>query len=129
MSRLLRVLIVEDNADDAELMIHSLQRGGLEPIWERVETADELARALASGPWDAVISDYTLPGFGALAALKVVRAADLDLPFVVVSGTVGEEVAVGTMRDGANDYILKHNLTRLAPALDRELREADNRRA
>jgi PAS domain S-box-containing protein len=129
MERRLRVLVVEDTADDAELMILALRQGGLDPTWERVETADALKAALATGPWDAVLSDYTLPSFGATAALEVVRAADLDLPFLVVSGTVGEEVAVGTMRAGANDYVLKHNLTRLAPAVAREVREAENRRA
>jgi len=129
MSKVPRVLIVEDNADDAELMIQSLRRGGLDPTWKRVETAEELKLALAGGQWDAVLSDYTLPEFGASAALKAIRNADPNLPFIVVSGTVGEEAAVETMRAGANDYVLKQNLARLAPALDRELREAANRRA
>jgi two-component system cell cycle sensor histidine kinase/response regulator CckA len=128
MERPLRLLVVEDVADDAEMMILALQRGGLDPTWERVETADELAAALANGPWDAVVSDYTLPKFGALAALAAVRAIDPDLPFLVVSGTVGEEVAAGTMRAGASDYVLKQNLTRLAPALSREVQQAENRR-
>jgi PAS domain S-box-containing protein len=125
----LRVLVVEDTPDDAELVILALRQGGFDATWERVETSDALEAALANGPWDAVLSDYTLPKFGAAAALKVVRATDPDLPFLVVSGTVGEEVAAAMMRAGANDYVLKHNLTRLAPALDRELREAGNRRA
>jgi PAS domain S-box-containing protein len=129
MDRLLRLLIVEDNADDAELIIYSLRRGGLEPTWKRVESADELIEELASATWDAVLSDFTLPAFGAAAALEIVRSIDLDLPFVVISGTVGDDLAVGLMRAGANDYVLKHNLVRLAPVLERELREAENRRA
>ncbi|MBP3956720.1 PAS domain S-box protein [Gemmata sp. G18] len=129
MGRALRVLIVEDILDDADLMILALRRGGLDPSWERVETAAGLRAALAAGPWDAVLADHTLPEFSATAALKVVRASDTDLPFIVVSGTVGEEVATAIMRAGANDYVLKPNLARLAATLDRELREADNRRA
>ncbi len=129
MERLLRLLIIEDNADDAELMIHSLERCGFEPKWTRVDTAGALKAALAAQTWDAVLSDFTLPNFGAAAALDIVRAADRTIPFLVVSGTVGEERAVETMRAGANDYVLKDNLTRLGPALNRELCEADNRRA
>jgi PAS domain S-box-containing protein len=129
MGHSISLLVVEDIPDDAELMILALQRDGLDVTWERVETADELKAALASRVWDAVLSDYTLPEFGAIAALKVVREADPDMPFLVVSGTVGEEVAVGMMRVGANDYVLKHNLIRLAAAIKREVREAGNRRA
>ncbi len=129
MGHPISILVVEDVPDDAELMILALQRDGLDVTWERVETADELKAALATGVWDAVLSDYTLPEFGAIAALKVVREADPDMPFLVVSGTVGEEVAVGMMRVGANDYVLKHNLIRLAAAIKREVREAGNRRA
>jgi PAS domain S-box-containing protein len=127
--RPLRVLIVEDSADDAELMLLALRRGGLDPAWERVETADGLRTALAAGPWDAVLSGYALPGFGGPAALEVVRAADLDLPFIVVSETVGEDAAVTMMRAGANDYVRKHDITRLAPVIEREVRAAGNRRA
>jgi CheY-like chemotaxis protein len=104
MPRPLRVLIVEDSPDDAELIISSLQQGGLEPACERVETAEGLRVALAAWPWDAVSSAYTLSGFGALAALKVVRVADPDLPFIVVSEIVGEDAAVAMIRAGANDY-------------------------
>ena len=129
MVRPLRVLVVEDRPDDAELTIHALRQGGVDPTWERVQTADGLKEALATGQWDAVISDYTLPGFGASAALEVVREADPNVPFIVVSGTVGDDMAVAIMRAGANDYVLKHNLARLAPALDRELGAAGNRRA
>jgi two-component system, cell cycle sensor histidine kinase and response regulator CckA len=125
----LRILVVEDVPDDAELVILALRQGGLDLVWERVETADGLRAALAAGSWDAVLSDYTMPGFGASTALEIVRAADPDMPFVVVSGTVGDDVAVSTMRAGANDYVFKRNLTRLAPAVRRELRAVENRRA
>ncbi len=111
-----------------EVIQRRLRRSGVNLVWERVDSADALRAALAAGAWDAVISDYTIPGFGAFNALEIVRTADPDLPFVVVSATVGEDVAVGTMRAGANDYVLKHNLTRLAPAMIREVRVADNRR-
>ncbi|MDB5308579.1 MAG: hybrid sensor histidine kinase/response regulator [Gemmataceae bacterium] len=129
MGHPLRILVVEDSPDDVDLMILALRRGGLDPVWERVETAEELLAALADGPWDAVLSDYTLPKFGATAALEIVRGADPDLPFLVVSGSAGDEIAVSLLRVGANDYVLKHNLTRLAPAVVREVREATNRRA
>ena len=122
------MLVVEDTPDDAELMILALKEGGLDPTWERVQTAEELAAALAKTSWDAVFSDYTIPEFGAAAALEIVRAADLDLPFLIVSGTVGEEVAAEMMRVGANDFVLKQNLARLAPAVDREMRAAQTRR-
>jgi PAS domain S-box-containing protein len=129
MSRPLRLLIVEDNPDDAELMIYSLQRNGINPTCTRVETAAELLSALTTEAWDAVLSDYTLPEFGAVAAIEIIHAVDPDMPVLVVSGTVGEEKAVETMRAGASDYVLKDNLVRLGPALDREVREAQNRRA
>jgi PAS domain S-box-containing protein len=124
-----RIIIVEDIPDDAELIILALQDGGFDPIWKRVETVVELRAALENGPWDAVLSDYSLPVFSAEASLEIVREFDSDLPFIVVSGTVGEDIAARMMRAGANDYVMKPVLTRLAPALIREMREAENRRA
>ena len=100
--RPLRVLLIKDSAEEADLLLRALGRGGVDPVWERVETADGLRAALADGPWDAVLSDYTLPGFGAPAALAVVRGADPDLPFIVVSGAVGEDAAVELMRASAS---------------------------
>ncbi len=129
MSALLRVLVVEDSPDDAELMLRELSRGGPDLISKRVETAGEMRAALAEAPWDVVLSDHSLPGFGAGEALALCREADPDLPFLVVSGTIGEERAVEMMRAGARDYILKDSLARLAPAIERELLEAGNRRA
>src|SRR5579885_986770 len=113
MPRPLRVLLVEDSLDDAELILLALSRGGFEPRWQRAESAAGLRAALVDGPWDVVLSDYTLPGFGAAEALALARQADPDLPFLVVSGTIGEERAVELMRAGANDYLLKDRLTRL----------------
>jgi PAS domain S-box-containing protein len=122
-------LIVEDAADDADRMLRELSRGDFAPAGERVETAPELRRALAGGPWDVVLADDTLPQLDALAALAVVQEADPDLPFVVVSGTVGEERAVATLRAGASDFLLKDSLARLPAAVERSLRQAENRRA
>ncbi|WP_162136321.1 PAS domain S-box protein [Zavarzinella formosa] len=124
-----RLLLVEDSADDTELILLALRRGGLDPTWERVDTQSALKASMVAGAWDAVLADHTMPMFGSTAALAVVRAADPDMPFIVVSGTVGEEAAVAMMQAGANDYILKGSLIRLAPAVRREVREAQNRRA
>ena len=129
MSSPIRVLIAEDSPDDAELMLLELSRGGFDPVSKRVDTAAEMRAALTESRWDIVLSDNSMPGFGAAAALALCRQIDPDLPFVVVSGTIGEERAVEMMRAGAGDYLLKGNLTRLAPVVERELREAVNRRA
>jgi PAS domain S-box-containing protein len=129
MVRPLRVLIVEDSPNDAELILRALEQGGFDPTSKQVEMADGVRAALAAETWDVVLSGYSLHGFGAPAALGIVRAADSNLPFLVVSETVGEDAAVAIMRAGANDYIRKHEIARLAPAVERELREAENRRA
>ena len=124
----LRVLIVEDSPDDAELLVLELRRGGFEPGAERVETEQAMRAALAEQPWDLVLADYALPAFSAPAALTVVRELGLDLPFLVVSGKIGEETAVAMMKAGAHDYIMKGNLARFLPAVRRELRDAEVRR-
>jgi two-component system, cell cycle sensor histidine kinase and response regulator CckA len=128
MAALLRVLIVEDNEDDAALVLRELVRGGLdfEPL--RVQSSEEMVEALKGGPWDIVISDYALPSFNAPAALEVLKATGTDIPFIIVSGTIGEETAVAAMKAGAHDYLMKGNLARLVPAMERELREAASRR-
>ena len=100
MTTPVRVLIVEDAPDDAELVVLELRRGGYAPSWQRVETAEEMRAALDSGPWDIILSDYSLPQFSALAALQVAKESDPDLPFIVVSGAIGEDVAVEAMRAG-----------------------------
>src|SRR5712691_8915767 len=128
MSRPLRVLIVEDSEDDAMLLVRELRHGGFEPNWERIETATAMIAALDREPWDLEIADFTMPGFSGTEALALVRARDPDLPFIFVSGTIGEDVAVGAMKAGAHDYVMKGNLRRLVPAIERELREATLRR-
>ncbi len=125
----LRALVVEDSPDDAELIILEMSRSGIEAVWKRVESAEEVRAALTESSWDVVLSDYNLPGFGAREALVQLREIDPDLPFIVVSGTIGEEQAVAMMRAGAADYLLKGNLTRLGAAVEREIREAASRRA
>lgn len=128
MEQALRVLIVEDSEDDALLLVRHLRQGGFSPVFERVETAESMEAALQQQPWDLIICDYMLPRFSDLAALAILKEHGLDLPFIVVSGKVGEEVAVDAMKAGAHDYILKDNLKRLVPAIKRELREAEVRK-
>ena len=129
MGKALRVLIVEDSEDDAILVARELGRGGYELTYERVDTAAGMRDAFARLPWEAVIADYAMPYFNALVALEIARSHDPDIPFIVVSGTIGEDIAVETMRAGANDYVMKGNLARVAPAMERELRDAQRRRS
>jgi diguanylate cyclase (GGDEF)-like protein len=128
MRKPLRVLVIEDSEDDAELLLAELRRSGYEPTYERVETADSMKAALHSQTWDIILSDYSMPRFNALSALGLLRDTLLDLPFIIVSGAIGEGTAVEAMKKGAHDYILKGNLQRLIPAIERELREAEVRR-
>ncbi|MDO8586346.1 MAG: SpoIIE family protein phosphatase [Armatimonadota bacterium] len=128
MSVPLRVLIVEDSEDDALIVALELRHGGYDPAFERVETRDGLESALDRQEWDIVLADYRLPGFSGLDALKVVRDRDPEIPFIIVSGQITEETAVEAMKGGAQDYVLKDNLARLSPAVDRELREMQTRR-
>ncbi len=124
----LKVLMVEDSPNDCELIVRTLTRGGFELTWKRVETEEEMSRALELEHWDIVTSDYTMPRFSGLRALKLLGETGQDIPCIVISGTIGEEVAVETMKAGANDYVMKDRLHRLAPAVERELREAAVRR-
>jgi signal transduction histidine kinase len=124
--RPLRVLLVEDSEDDAALVIRELRRGGFAPDWKRVDDAAALAAALDE-PWDLILCDFAIPGFGGMQAFEVVRARGLDIPFILVSGTVGEEAAVEAMRAGIHDFVLKDRLPRLIPAINRELGEAVHR--
>jgi putative two-component system response regulator len=132
MGEAVRLLVVEDSENDAELILRELRRGGFSPVARRVDTRMTMEAALDvrgdDAPWDAILLDYNLPGFGGLQALESIRARDPDIPVIIVSGTIGEEIAVVTMRAGAQDYVLKHNLTRLPQALRRELGEAVQRR-
>jgi diguanylate cyclase (GGDEF)-like protein len=124
----LRLLQVEDTEDDAALVAAALIRAGYQVVARRVDTADALRRELNDADWDLVIADYTMPGFSGTSALAIVREQHPDLPFIFVSGTIGEDTAVAAMRTGAHDYIMKANLARLAPAVERELRDAAVRR-
>jgi two-component system cell cycle sensor histidine kinase/response regulator CckA len=126
-SEALRILIVDDSPTDAKLVAQELQRGGRAVTWERVETRDAMRASLAQQRWDAVICDWSMPRFTAAKALATMKEAGLDVPFIIVSGTIGEETAVEAMRAGAHDYVLKDRLGRLNPVLERELREAGER--
>jgi two-component system cell cycle sensor histidine kinase/response regulator CckA len=125
----LRVLVVDDMEDDALLVVRELQRSGYAPDWVRVQDEVSLREALTSRSWDLVLSDWSIPGFGALEALATVNASGLDLPFLIVSGTVGEESVVEALHAGAHDFISKDKLVRLSSAVARELREAKGREA
>ncbi len=129
MSLPLRVLVVDDVEDDALLVLRELERSGSKLVWERVEDASSLRDALARGPWDLVISDWAMPRFSAIEALSVVKESGLDLPFIMVSGTVGEEAVVAALHGGAHDFVSKDKLGRLVPAVTRELREREEREA
>ena len=125
----LQILLLEDNEDDALLLARELRDVGCLAEVERVHTESGFCEALARDGWDAVIADFNVPGYGARAALRTVRERGIDLPFIIVSGVVGEENAVGAMKAGAHDFILKEQLSRLVPAIERELGEAANRHA
>ena len=127
MSTQLRLLLVEDSETDGELTVRELEQAGYEVQHVRVDTEEALRAALRDRTWDLVLSDYNVPGFGGAQALGVVREVRTDLPFIFVSGTIGEETAVSAIRAGANDYVMKGNLKRLAPAIERELREVSLR--
>jgi PAS domain S-box-containing protein len=125
----LDVLLVEDTDSDAELLLRQLKQSGYDVSHYRVESAEGVEAAIAAKPWDIVISDYNMPGFTGVDALKIVRERDTDTPFIFVSGTMGEDTAVEALRAGAQDYLIKGKTARLPSAIDRELREARERRA
>ena len=118
------MLIIEDSEFDARILVSTLKQGGYQPAFQRVETAETLRATLANETWDIILSDYNMPSFSAPEALRIVQDSGLDLPFLIISGGIGEDVAVAAMKAGANDYLMKGNLARLAPAVERELREA-----
>lgn len=125
----LRVLIVEDSEDDALLLLRELRRGGYEPEHVRVDTAEAMEATLEEREWDLVVADHSMPAFSSQAALELLRGKGFeDLPFIIVSGQIGEQVAVEAMKAGAQDYLMKDNLARLNTAIERELREAETRR-
>jgi len=128
MKKPLQVLQVEDSESDAAMVIRLLSQAGYDVRHERVEDAEEMQATLDRQPWDVIIADFVLPQFNAPSALALLQQAGLDIPFIVVSGTVGEELAVAMMKAGAHDYLMKDNLLRLVPAVEREIREAQTRR-
>jgi signal transduction histidine kinase len=128
MARTLRLLLIEDSKDDALFETEALRQGGYAPDVTRVDTPEALKAALESGGWDAVIADYNLPSFTGIDALRIVQATDMDVPLLLVSGAVGEELAAAVLKAGFHDFILKENLSRLAQVMKRELREAEIRR-
>jgi PAS domain S-box-containing protein len=128
MTRELQLLIVEDSEEDTLLLLRELRNSGFEPAWERIDTPEAMKPALASREWDVVVSDYSMPRFNGLDALRMVRESGRDIPFIIVSGKIGEETAVEAMKGGARDYIIKGKLSRLAPAIERELVETEVRR-
>jgi PAS domain S-box-containing protein len=124
----LRALILEDSEFDARVMVQALRAGGYDVQSKRVETGEAMEEALRSQPWDIVLADYNMPAFNATQALRILQTAALDIPFIIVSGGIGEDVAVAAMKAGAHDYVMKGSPARLLPAVDRELREAEMRR-
>lgn len=123
----LRVLIVEDSEFDAQMMVGLLRKAAYEVAYERIESSEAMEAALQKTPWDVILADYNLPQFNAPTALEIVKKSGLDIPFIIVSGGIGEDIAVAAMKSGAHDYLMKGNLHRLVPAVERELREAANR--
>src|SRR6516162_5896901 len=125
----LRVLLADDSENDVVILLHALRKAGYAPSYERVSSAQAMREALRKQSWDVVISDYEMPGFGGFEALQLLKDSGQDIPFILVSAVVSEETAVAAMKAGAHDYIMKRKLARLAPAIERELREAQTRAA
>lgn len=124
----IRLLIADDSKDDIDLILLRLRKGGYETDYLHVETADEMRAALRDQQWDLIICDYSMPDFDGLSALKIVKEQNPDIPFILISGNIGEELAVKAMKSGASDYLMKDNLQRLVPAVERELKEAKDRK-
>lgn len=127
MPKPLRVLIIEDNENDALIIVYTLKQGGYDPYYKIIDTKEEMVPLLDKDKWDVIISDYSMPHFTGLEALKIVKNKNINLPFIIISGTIGEEVAVDMLKKGANDYIMKDNLKRLITSIERETREAIDR--
>ncbi len=128
MSRKLCALIVEDNEDDSMLLVRELRRSGYDLTFERVDSANEFENAVDRRSWDIIVADYKMPNFTGLDALEILKLKGLDIPFIILSGVIIEDMAIIAMRRGANDVIMKENLPRLFPAIERELKEAEERR-
>ncbi len=129
MGKPLKALVIEDSEGDALLLLRLLRNGGYDTVSRRVDNAKNLEAALAEEKWDIAFSDHSMPQFTSLEALEMVKASNADIPFIIVSGSIGEEVAVAAMKAGAQDYLMKSNLARLVAAVDRELKDAESRRS
>lgn len=129
MNQLLHVLVAEDSEDDTLLLLQKLKKAGFDSVYERVDSLDALTAALDKQPWDLIVSDHSMPRLSPIQALETLKAKNLDIPVVIVSGTIEPETAVAAMKAGASDFIMKNDLTRLIPAIERELRESRNRQA
>jgi PAS domain S-box-containing protein len=128
MSIPIHILIIEDSEDDTLLVVRELKKNGYNPVFERVETFEAMNETITNREWDLIVADYSMPRFDALKALELKKEKKPDIPFILISGTIGEEIAVEVMKAGADDYIMKDKLARLVPAIKRELREAEERR-
>jgi DNA-binding NtrC family response regulator len=124
----LRVLIVEDSDDDCTLLVRRMRRQGYDVAYERVETPSAMSAALDAQTWDLVISDNAMPYLDALAALAILQERELAVPFIIISGQIGEDAAITALEAGADDYLMKDKLARLQPALERALRKTSRRR-
>jgi len=122
MSKPIRVLFLEDRATDAEMLIRELRRAGFDPQWKRVETEPDFLAEIKNSP-DIILSDYSMPQFNGLEAARLLRESGLNIPFILISGTVGEDVAVEAMKHGANDYLLKDRIARLGAAVEQALEQ------
>src|SRR5580658_10058597 len=120
MPKPLNILIVEDSPDDTDLALRELRRAGFEPKWKRVETEPDFLAEIDKSP-DIILSDYSMPQFSGLRAVELLRKSGLDIPFILISGTVGEDIAVEAMRQGATDYLLKDRIARLGVAVEQAL--------
>jgi PAS domain S-box-containing protein len=128
MGKPLKCLLVEDSEQDAMLLIETLRQGGYSPVFERVQTEDTMRMALGEQPWDVIFCDYVMPKFNAPSAFQVFRESKVQIPFIVVSGEIGEDVAVESLKFGADDYVLKRSLKRIIPVLERSFKDVENRR-
>src|SRR5215468_2788899 len=129
MGQPLHILIVEDSEEDTDLLARELRRAGYDIAFERVDSEESMALALDARAWDIVISDFVIPGFGGLEAMALIHERGLGIPFIVVSGHIGEDIAVSAIKAGADDYLMKDRLARLVPAVERALAQAEIRRA
>src|ERR1035437_5331942 len=119
----IRLLIIEDSDDDLFILVRTLKIMEYEPVYERILNEVQMRNALKSSIWDLIIADYVLPNFNASAALKILQEENMDIPFIIVSGTISEEIAVNVLKSGASDFMSKNNLSRLGTVIERELRE------